>query len=79
VLLVVSVLLAGYQAGPGSCRTRSAGRSDVRRAIVAGVDEVGDFAQLDPPNRALVVDRVEGRVGAELPPLDCWAWPPVPG
>lgn len=75
VLLVASAVTAAYQAGPGACRARSAGRQDVRRAIVAGVDEVAGYAALPEPDRALVVTRVEGRVQAELPPPDCWAWP----
>jgi hypothetical protein len=75
VLLVASAVTAAYQAGPGACRARAAGREDVRRAIVAGVDEVAGYASLPEPDRALVVTRVEGRVQAELPPPDCWAWP----
>jgi hypothetical protein len=74
-LLVASAVTAAYQAGPGACRARSAGRQDVRRAIIAGVDEVAGYASLPPGERSAVVDRVEGRVATELPPPDCWTWP----
>lgn len=77
-LAVLAAVLASYQAGPGACRTRAAGRSDVRRAIIAGVDEVASYAELNPPDRDQVVGRVEHRVFEELPSPDCWPGP-LPG
>lgn len=76
VLIVVSAVMATYQAGPGACRARHLGRTDTRAAITAGVDEVGGYYEIDPRDRQAVVGRVETRVAHELPPPDCWAWPP---
>lgn len=51
-----------------ACQVRDESRSEIRQAIVAGVDEVAGYAELDPPNRRLVTDRVERRSGRSCPP-----------
>ncbi len=74
VLLVGSAMLSArnaYDLSRQGCESRAQGREDVRAAIVAGVDEVASYAELDPPNRELVTRRVEHRVYSELPPPGC--------
>lgn len=74
-LLVVSSLMAAYNAGPGQCINRTRGREDTRALGVGMVDEVADYAQVPAVDRAELERRAVARARRELPPPDCWAWP----
>lgn len=53
------------------CRARIDSRRDTRTAIVAGVDEGAQFADLDDRTRDLISSRVESAVRSRLDPVDC--------
>ena len=75
-LLLIAVLGSGYIADlrakdSENCRNRVAGRSDVRSAIDATVDEVALYFNLSSGERVELRDRAALRVKAELPTPDC--------
>lgn len=53
------------------CESRNRGRADARASDLAIVDEVTDFAVLEPDARDVLLERVTARAMEELPPLDC--------
>lgn len=68
-LLIASVVFISTQ--HQTCTNRQAGRSDVRAAIRRAVDVVAVYADVEPKDRAKLLDQVTVAMIEELPPLNC--------
>ncbi len=53
------------------CQRDNERRVEVRSAIVAAVDEVATLAEIDADMERRLLEGVDRRVAAELPPVDC--------
>lgn len=78
VILILTVAAVGYgvnqqqiDAAKTPCTERVETRNDIRSAIMAGVDEVGRYADLTPAEQADINDRVARRVYQTLPNPAC--------
>lgn len=85
-VVAIGALVVGLGAGAKayvdqraiSCESRAQSRTETRAAIVAAVDEVARFADLDEVERRSVSRQVSARVATELPPPECIGTPVGP-
>lgn len=77
VLILILATTAGYYRNEQviACDRSNNIRAGIRDVIVATVDEVGNYVELDPDVQAAIEERVKDRAESEIPRRDCHWWP----